>query len=99
MIKSFCPGFLVLLALSTTAFAQTSSTEPPATRSRVVVTNTLPPPTKIVQPTPKPTPIIVGTTDEVSGPSDDNDSNERPRIVSTSVGASAIDGSRSSTGF
>jgi len=99
MIKSFCPGFLVLLALSTTAFSQASSTEPLSTRSRLVVTNTLRPPTKIVQAAPKPTPIIVGDKDENSGPSDDNDSNERPLVVGKSVGASGIDSSRSATNY
>jgi hypothetical protein len=95
MIKSFCPGFLVFLALSATAFSQMTTTEPLSKRSRVVVTNTLPPPTKIIQPTPKPAPIVIGN----SVPSDDNDSEERPIIAGKSVGASAIDNSRSNTGF
>ena len=100
MIKSFCPGLFVLLALSVTAFSQTTATEPLPKRSRVVVTNTLPPPTKIVQPTPRPTPIIVGNDeDEDSGPSEREDAGEKPIIVGGSTRQVAMDNSRSATGF
>jgi hypothetical protein len=73
MKKSFFSGFAVLLVSSVVGFAQAVTVQPARTPSRVVVTNTLPPPTRFVQPAPKPTPIVVGRTDSDSGPSESED--------------------------
>ena len=99
MIKSFCPGFVVLLALSATAFSQMTTMEPLPKRSRVVVTNTLPPPTKIVQATPKPTPIVVGNSDDKdSGPMENEDADDKP-VVKNVTRPTVADNERSRTGF
>ncbi|HTK26176.1 MAG TPA: hypothetical protein VL327_06435 [Pyrinomonadaceae bacterium] len=100
MIKSFCLGFAVSLALSVISFSQVITTEPLPKRSRVVVTNTLPPPTKIVQATPKPTPVVVGNDDEEnSGPSENEDADEKPLVVGNATRSNGIDSQRSTTGF
>jgi len=65
MKKLLLPGILALLVPSLGAFAQTPEPEATPTPVKLVVTNNLPPPTRITQPSP--TPIIVGSS--------------RPRIV------------------
>jgi hypothetical protein len=70
MKKTFWLSPVVLLISVVSAFPQTRMPEPTPTPVKVVITNNLPAPTKIIQAPPAPTPIVVG----------------RPRVVDDEAG-------------
>lgn len=79
MKKTFWFGFVILLISVTGAFSQRQpAPEPTATPHKVVVTTNLPPPTKIVQAQPSPTPIVVGRPRIVGGETSRDEENATP---------------------
>ena len=80
MKRSFSLGIAVLFVSSVGVFSQTAPEATP-TPVKLVVTNSLPPPTRIAQPSP--TPIIVGTRPRIVG--DESDQVDQTDSVTTPV--------------
>ncbi|MEP7075171.1 MAG: hypothetical protein ABI878_05115 [Acidobacteriota bacterium] len=86
MKLSVWPGIAALLFLTLAGYSQSYRPNPTPTPVKVVVTNTLPPPTRIVQAAPAPTPIVVGRP-RIVGDEDDRtpDPNVTPQPARTPV--------------
>src|SRR5262249_6801949 len=73
----FWPGLVSVFIFTVSVFPQNYRPEPTPTPIKVVVTNNLPSPTRIVQVTPSPTPMVIGRP-RIVGDEDDRTPDAEP---------------------